>query len=76
MQKHRLDLVLSSSVATLVSWAAWAGWPVATVPLARLSRTGAPYGLFLLARQGREDVLLNFMEAWHEAFSVVETPRT
>ncbi|UNI16392.1 Amidase [Purpureocillium takamizusanense] len=65
MNDANVDIVLSASDAQLVTFAACAGWPTAAVPLGRwTARNGQPYGMFALARRGREDVLLRFMVAW------------
>lgn len=64
MAAHDLDLVLAPSDSTLVSFAACAGWPIATVPLSRLAKNGQPYGFFAVSRDGREDLLLRFMAAF------------
>ena len=74
MRREGLDVVVSSSHARLVSFAACAGWPIAGMPLARKADTGLPYGVFAVAGAGREDVLVRFMAAWHEAFGGVEMP--
>lgn len=64
MDDHGLDIVLSASESQLVTFAAWLGWPIGTVPMTNWKKNRQPYGLFALARKGREDVLLGFMEAW------------
>jgi amidase len=69
MEREGLDIVLAASDSTLVSYAAVAGWPIATVPLGALSTNGQPYGLFALARENREDLLLGFMIAFQKAYS-------
>ncbi|GJN78177.1 hypothetical protein PLIIFM63780_001670 [Purpureocillium lilacinum] len=75
MQDADVDIVLSASDAKLVTFAACAGWPTAAVPLGRwTARNGQPYGMFALARGGREDVLLRFMVAWKGSIGGVERP--
>jgi amidase len=69
-----LDLVLASSDSLLVSYAAWTGWPIGVVPLSRRGSNGQPYGMFALARAGREDVLLRFMKGWEGAFERCKGP--
>lgn len=71
---QNLDIILSNSDATLVHYASCAGWPIAAVPLGRLSKNGQPYGMFAMARWGREDVLLRFMRAWDGEFGRCEGP--
>ncbi|KAI1385137.1 amidase signature enzyme [Hypoxylon trugodes] len=63
-----LDIVLAPSDSTMVSYAACAGWPIATVPLGRLDSNGQPFGLFAIAREGSDDLLLNFMALFEKAF--------
>ncbi|KAI0098492.1 amidase signature enzyme [Daldinia grandis] len=68
MKDNALDIILAPSDSTLVSYAAWARWPIGTVPLGRLNGAGQPFGLFALARGGREDVLLKFMALFEKTF--------
>ncbi|KAJ9144219.1 Amidase-like protein [Pleurostoma richardsiae] len=74
MDEQGLDIILSPSDANLVGYAACAGWPIATTPLGRLARNGQPWGFFAMAREGREDVLLQFMGAFKESFEAVGSP--
>lgn len=74
MRERGIDIILAPSDSTLVSFAACAGWPIATVPLSRLERNGQPYGFFPIAKDGREDLLFRFMAAYHQVFPVVEKP--
>ncbi|GAB0138513.1 hypothetical protein EsDP_00006748 [Epichloe bromicola] len=74
MDEHALDVVLSNSDAALVSYASCAGWPVAAVPLGRMTRSGQPFGMFAIARHGGEDVLLTLMRAWDDVFGPCEGP--
>ncbi|KAI1411627.1 amidase signature enzyme [Hypoxylon sp. FL1857] len=68
MLENGLDIVLAPSDSTLVSYAACARWPIATVPLGRLSGVGQPFGLFVLAGAEREEVLLRFMSLFEQTF--------
>jgi hypothetical protein len=52
----------------------YAAYPSATVPLGNLE-DGYPYGLFLLARAGREDVIFRFMSAFEATFPKIKGPR-
>ncbi|KAB5566785.1 amidase-like protein [Coniochaeta sp. 2T2.1] len=74
MAEHDLDIILAPSDSTLVSFAACAGWPIATVPLSRLEKNGQPYGFFVVARDGRQDLLFKFMGGYHKAFPEAERP--
>ncbi|KAJ5624400.1 amidase-like protein [Penicillium lagena] len=69
MEEHSIDIVLGPSDSTLVSFAACAGWPIATMPLGKLKKNGQPYGFFALARSGCEDILLHLMSAFYRTFS-------
>jgi len=64
MAEHDLDLMVSNSECSLISFTACASYPSATVPLGNLKTDGRPYGLFLLAKRGREDLMFRFMSAW------------
>ena len=74
MAEHGLDIVLAPSDSTLVTFAACAGWPIATVPLGRFEKNGQPYGFFVMAQDGREDLLFRFIGGYHKVFPAVERP--
>ncbi|KAK5625860.1 hypothetical protein RRF57_001576 [Xylaria bambusicola] len=69
MSKKGLDIILAPSDSTMVSYSACAGWPIATVPLSRMESNGQPFGLFALARENREDLLLKFMHLFERDFA-------
>lgn len=75
MRLHDLDIVLSSSDSALIAFSACAGWPVATVPVGNLSKTGQPWGFFALARNGEMDLLMRFITGFHAYFDGVGGPR-
>lgn len=74
MRDQHLDLILSSSDAALVSFSACAGWPIATVPVSKLLKNEQPWGFFALPREGRMDLLLQFMRCFHGSFERVTGP--
>lgn len=74
MAEQNVDIALSASDATLVSFGGCAGWPIATVPLGNLEKNGQPWGMFALARAGREDLLLKFMAAFKGTFPPIQKP--
>jgi amidase len=76
MHEHDLDIVLSSSDATLISFSACAGWPIATVPVGNLTENDQPWGMFALARDGCVHTLLRFMKAFRGSFPDVRAPNT
>lgn len=47
------------------------GYSIATVPLGQFDPNGRPFGLAIIARAGREDLLFAFMSA----FEAVSEPR-
>jgi amidase len=76
MDVFNMDIILAPSDSTLVTFAACAGWPIATVPLGRWEKNGQPYGYFAVARDVREDVLFRFMSVYYGTFNdVVERPQ-
>lgn len=44
------------------------GYPIATMPLGVLKDYGRPFGLAIMARAGREDILFRFMSAFEANF--------
>jgi amidase len=44
------------------------------VPLGNLE-DGSPFGLFLLAKEGREDLLFSFLSAFEQTFERVKGPK-
>ncbi len=74
MEEHGLDIVISTSDASLVGFAACARWPICTMPLANLEKNEQPWGWFAMAREGREDILLKFMAAFYLTFPAVQQP--
>ncbi|KUI69308.1 hypothetical protein VM1G_05647 [Cytospora mali] len=75
MHDRNLDIVLSASDASLVSFSSCAGWPIATVPVENLNINGQPWGMFALARDGSTELLLKFMVAFHGCFEGVRGPK-
>ncbi|OAQ99133.1 hypothetical protein LLEC1_03432 [Akanthomyces lecanii] len=64
MKENNLDLIAFPMDSPCPRIAAAAGYPIATVPLGRLSYNGRPFGLAVVAQAGREDLLFAFMSAW------------
>jgi amidase len=73
MAENDLDLIISSSDCSLVSFAACAGWPSGTVPLGQLEN-GLPYGLFILARAGEDERIFQFMSAFEKTAEKIALP--
>ena len=72
MRENKIEVLLTPSDSTLASYAACVGWLIGTVSLSSLEKNRQPFGRFALAQHGREDMLLRFMIAWHEAFEVTK----
>lgn len=74
MREQSLDIVLSASDASLISFSTCAGWPVATVPVGNLAKNGQPWGFFVLPRDGKMHLLARFMKSYHEGFEKIRAP--
>lgn len=74
MRSQKLDIVISASDASLITFSSWAGWPVATVPVGNLSKNDQPWGFLALPRDGRLDLLTRFMQGFHDSFEGVRRP--
>ncbi|KAF3797676.1 putative amidase [Colletotrichum gloeosporioides] len=74
MREAQVDVIVSASDSIVVGFAGAAGWPIATVPLGNLETNGQPFGLFVIAPEGREDLLFRFMGAFYATFPAIEKP--
>lgn len=61
MDEHGLDVIITNSDSMIVAYAAWLGWPIGTFPVGTLDRNGQPWGMFVLARKGGEDKILQVL---------------
>ncbi|KAJ8132474.1 hypothetical protein O1611_g1152 [Lasiodiplodia mahajangana] len=61
---HELDLVAFPMDSPCPRVAAAAGYPIATMPLGTLDYNGRPFGLAIIAKAGREDLMFSFMSAF------------
>ncbi|CAN8098535.1 unnamed protein product [Discula destructiva] len=68
MREQDLDIVLSASDASLISFSACAGWPVATLPVGNLTKNDQPWGFFALARDGERELLMKLMRGFRGGF--------
>lgn len=73
MDEIGVDLIVSSSDCSLVSFTACGGYPSGTVPLGQLEN-GLPYGMFVLARRYEEGKIMRFMSAFEKTMPGVQTP--
>ncbi|KAI0466325.1 amidase signature domain-containing protein [Xylaria cf. heliscus] len=74
-RENGIDKALSESNVDLLAFpmdspcprvAAAAGYPIATMPIGTLDYNGRPFGLAIIAKAGREDVMFSFMSAFEE----------
>ncbi|KAK7726495.1 hypothetical protein SLS63_007656 [Diaporthe eres] len=59
-----INIIAAPADSSLCIHAAAAGYPIATVPLGQLSYNQRPFGLCLMARDGYEEALLQFMHLY------------
>lgn len=64
MEEHQLDLIALPMDSPCPRLAAAAGYPIGTVPLGALDHNGRPFGLAIIAKAGREDLILALMSAF------------
>ena len=57
-----------SKTLTIANTTCPIGYPIATMPLGVLKNYGRPFGLAIMARAGREDILFTFMSAFEAEF--------
>jgi amidase len=62
--REGVNIIAAPADSSLCIHAAASGYPIATVPLGQLRYNGRPFGLCMVARENREDVLLQFMAAY------------
>lgn len=74
MREQDLDIVLSASDSSLISFSSCAGWPVATVPVGNLAKNDQPWGFFALPRDGNLSMLMRFMKGFHGKFGGIKGP--
>jgi amidase len=73
MAMNDVDLIVSNSDCSMVSFAACAGWPSGTVPLGQL-KNGLPYGMFVFARAGEDERIFQFMSAFEKTMKSIGLP--
>ncbi|KAI0202642.1 amidase signature domain-containing protein [Astrocystis sublimbata] len=66
LSEHDLDLVAFPMDSPCPRVAAAAGYPIATLPMGTLDYNGRPFGLAIIAQQGREELMFSFMSAFEE----------
>ncbi|KAL2277821.1 hypothetical protein FJTKL_15113 [Diaporthe vaccinii] len=63
-QDNGINIIAAPADSSLCIHAAAAGYPIATVPLGQLTYNQRPFGLCLMARDGYEEALLQFMRLY------------
>ena len=61
-------VIIGPADSLLVSLAAAAGYPVASVPLGFADFNGRPFGMHIIARAHEEGRIFQVMSAWHATF--------
>ncbi|RDW61493.1 hypothetical protein BP5796_11385 [Coleophoma crateriformis] len=74
MAEHDVELLVSNSDSGIVGFAATAGYPTSSIPLGIFEATGQPYGMFVIAKAGREDLIFRFMSAYEATFDKLPSP--
>ncbi|KAJ3558677.1 hypothetical protein NPX13_g9661 [Xylaria arbuscula] len=64
LSESNIDLVAFPMDSPCPRVAAAAGYPIATMPIGTLDYNGRPFGLAIIAKAGREDVMFSFMSAF------------
>jgi len=58
------DFIVASGESVLTSVSMAAGYPIAAAPLGFAEFNGRPFGIEIMARDGEEGKLFQFMSAW------------
>ena len=74
LHENRIDVIMGPADARMASFAAAAGYPVATVPLGLADFNGGAFGMNLIARENEEGTLLQLMSAWEKTFGPRKPP--
>lgn len=65
-ERYGIDMVIAPGDSPLCVLAAAAGYPIATAPMDVLKYNGRPFGISLIARASKEDLLLEFLGVWEK----------
>lgn len=73
--QHNIDAIIAPTESRICTIAAFAGYPIGTMPLGYLQPTGRPHGLSILASAHQEAKILGIMHAYEKlVFSRVCPP--
>lgn len=73
MSSIDVDLIVSNSDCSLLSFTSGGGYPSATVPLGQLEN-GLPYGMFILGKRNQEEKILEFMSGFERTMPGCKPP--
>jgi amidase len=68
LEEFDVDVIIGPADSHLTSFAAAAGYPLATLPVGVLGFNGRPFGLTTIARAHGEGVLVGLQSAWEKGF--------
>ncbi|KAI1378149.1 amidase signature domain-containing protein [Hypoxylon crocopeplum] len=72
--EHGVNVLVMPQDCRITTIAAAAGYPVGIVPLGYADFNGRAFGLVIVAGEGREDQILEFMSAWEASNPTLRKP--
>ncbi len=77
MREKNVNIIVGLSDCALFLLASLAAYPIAAVPYGNVDFEGnhRPYGLFALASEHQDALLVEFMSAWERVAPPRQTPR-
>lgn len=74
LKTYDVDVIIGPTESKMCSYAASAGYPIATLPLGYLDFNGRPFGLCCIARAYEEALLIKVQSAWEATFPARRPP--
>lgn len=74
MSDNNLDVIINTPTGRILSLAAIAGYPVGAAPLGYAEFNGRPFGVAIIAKAGREDLILRALSAWEGTVACCKPP--
>lgn len=74
LNSYGLDVIIGPIESKLMSFAAAAAYPIASLPLGYLDYNGRPFGLCCVARANEEAILIKVQSAWEATFEARRPP--
>lgn len=72
-QQYDIDVIIGPAESPLTTFAAAAGYPIASLPLGYLDFNGRPHGLCAVAKAHEDAILIQLQSAWDASFSPRKT---